>query len=117
MAVRTWRVIARSANLVATSTEGATLLIEAPRPAHGDPQLAEAIERLAPHLAFGSLEMRDRIAERVAISGDERIVVGRVIRGAMSVTYLLSSHIPIEVDDVVAAYLGEVRSPFDYLGD
>lgn len=113
----TWRVIQRSANLVALSTEGASLLIESPRAAHDDPQLAEAIARLAPHLVFDAVELRDRIAQRVATSGAERIVVGRVVRGAISVIYLLSTTVSIEVDDVVAAYLGEERSPFAYLID
>lgn len=61
--------------------------------------------------------MRDGIAERVASSGDERIVIGRVIRGGMSVSYLVFSRVPIDVDDVVALHLGGVRSPFEYLVD
>jgi hypothetical protein len=118
MALRTWRVIERTARFVVTASDGATLLVELPRSATGDPRLADAIERLAPHLEFGDVRTRGPISERTALSGGEHVVIGRVTRGVTSVAYVLASHVPVEVDEIVASYLGDaVGSPFDYLAD
>jgi hypothetical protein len=55
MAVTSWREVRRAHGMLALATDGASLILEAERPAGGDPQLRDAIARLAPHLAFGEV--------------------------------------------------------------
>ena len=115
--MRTWRVVERTSAFIVLATDGATLLIEAPRLSSGDLDLGDVALRLAPHLVFGAPGMRGGSVERCACSGDERIVIGRLSRGATSIAYLLSARVTVEIDDVLAAHLHELSSPFAYLVD
>lgn len=117
MALTVWRLVGRTTQVVVLATDGATLVIEASRLAGGDPLLAEVIARFAPHLAFGAPSQRSGIVERIAMSGDERVAIGRFTRGATSIAYMLSSREPLEIDAVLGQHLLEVPSPFEYLAD
>jgi len=117
MALTPWREVRRAHGMIALATDDASLILEAERPAGGDPLLRDAIARLAPHLAFGDVEARGRFVERLATSGQERVVIGRYTHGATSSAYLVASHAPIDIDDVVAAHLACTGSPFEHLAD
>ena len=117
MAVTAWREVHRTREKVALATTGATLIIEADRPAALDRDLDDVIARLAPHLAFGDAHVRGPFVERVAQSGDDQVTVGRYTRGLRSIAYLLATRAPIQIDDVIAEHLVDVSSPFDHLAD
>jgi hypothetical protein len=111
-----WRVLARTHDVVTLSRGDAVLVIETSRVDAFDPDLQNAIARLAPHLPFGECMRREATIERVAITNNQRVVVGRLARGAASVAYMVASRDPLEVDGVVAQHLPET-SQFDYLAD
>jgi len=117
MAVTSWREVRRTYTMLALASTEASLILETERPVGGDPQLRHAIARLAPHLAFGDLIIRGPFVERIATSGEERVVVGRYTHRAFCTTYLAASRTPIELDDVVAAQHADAYSPFDHLVD
>ena len=125
MAVTDWRVVARTAEMVTLATDGATLLIESPRLAGADPLMDELIGRLAPHLAFGDVQLENGVTIREAVSrrdgqprtSSERIVVGRYTRGAMSIGFVLASPAPVDITDVLGATLTDTRTPFEHLTD
>lgn len=103
--------------MLVLAKEGGTLILETQRLARTDEELHEAIARLAPHLAFGAVRSRGSVVERSAISGAERVVIGRYTRGMWSCAYLLASLEPMEVDDVVDAHMADAASPFDHMAD
>jgi hypothetical protein len=111
-----WRVLARTPELVTLSRGDAVLVIETSRVDAFDPDLQHAITRLAPHLSFGECVRRGMTIERVALTNNQRVVIGRLARGAATVAYMVASRDPLEVDNVVAQYLPET-SQFDYLAD
>lgn len=115
--MRTWRVAERTSAFIVLATDGATLLIEAPRLTNGDAALGDVVARLAPHLVFGEPGMRGGSVERCARSGADRVVIGRLSRGATNIAYLLSARVTVEIDDVLSAHLHELPSPFAYLVD
>lgn len=112
-----WRVVGRTTDVVVLATDGATLVIEESRLACGDPLLIGVIARFAPHLAFGEPRHRTGIVELIAMSGDERVAIGRLTRGTTSIAYMLASRGPIDADDVLGEHLRELRSPFEHLAD
>ena len=111
-----WRVLARTPDLVTLSRGDAVLVIETSRVDAFDPDLQHAIMRLAPHLAFGECVRRGTTIERVALTNNQRVVIGRLARGAATVAYMVASRDPLEIDNVVAQHLPET-SQFDYLAD
>jgi hypothetical protein len=111
-----WRVLARTHDFVTLSRGDAVLVIETSRIDACDPDLEDAIARLAPHLPFGECMRREAAVERVAITKNQRVIVGRLARGTASVAYMVASCDPLEVDSVVAQHLPET-SQFDYLAD
>jgi hypothetical protein len=112
-----WRVLIRTNELVTLACDDAMLVIETSRVDVVDPELRAAIGRLAPHLAFGECTMHEGVIERAATCDGQRVVVGRFARGATSVAYMVASRGPVDVDDVIAAYLPELPSPFDHFAD
>lgn len=115
-----WREVARAGAYVAFAADAATLLVEAARGGVGAPDLSDAIARLAPHVVFDPVAKRERVTERTAIVGDERLTIGRYRRGAVSVAYLLAVAATAEgirVTDFLALRLGDTSSPFDHLAD
>ncbi len=113
----TWRLIEEAGELLVLSNGEATLLVEKPRPTAYDPDLRTAIARLAPHLAFGDLVERHDTIERHSTSDAERVVIGRMTRGAMSIVYLATSHSAVAVDDVLLPLLGNATSPFAHYAE
>jgi hypothetical protein len=112
-----WSVLGPTQHgVVLMATEGATLLLETARPSGMDPELCDAIARLAPHLTFGPVTMRGDIVERVAISETERVVIGCLTRGASSIAYVIAARVPIDIDDLLAERL-PAGSPFEHLID
>ena len=106
----TWSIVEATPLAVRLAADGATLLI-APAAAH-DVELRDVIARFAPHLAFGPVVARAHAIERVAISGDERLVVG-LYRACLA--YVLASRVPLDIDDILRARFE--ASPFTHLAD
>lgn len=115
--MRQWQFIGRAHGLVTHATTDAVILIETPRSVVGPSDLADAISRLAPNVRFGPVERRHEHVERSAIVDGERVTIGRLVRGAWTVTYLVRMRGAVPFDDIVAAHLGETSSPFDHLAD
>lgn len=112
-----WREVHRSGDRIALARDGASLIIEAAHVGPCDPDLADVIARLAPHLAFADVSVRGAFVERVAESAGERIVIGRYTRGACSAAYLLAAPGVVDIDDVVARHLVDSSTPFDHLAE
>lgn len=117
VALTAWREVARRPGLVALAADGASLILEVPRGGPRDPELRDAIARLAPQVVFAAPVIRGDFVERTARLGDDRVVIGCFARGAVTIAYLLTSRVPVEIDDLIAAHAGDPRSPFDHLVD
>lgn len=117
MALIEWREVARKPGLVALASPGASLILEAPRGGAIDPNLDDAIAHLAPHVSFGELVTRGDFVERSASVGDDRMTIGRYHRGAITIAYLVTARVAVDIDDIVATYAGDTSSPFDHLVD
>ena len=113
--VVTWTVVETTPLAIRLAADGAMLLIA--RSAPDDADLCGVIARFAPHLSFGPPMARGMALERTATHGEERVVVGRLVRGTASVTYVLASRDPFDVDDVLLAHLAGADSPFAHIAD